>query len=199
MNWNNHLRDIPKDSHALLSPSMHSWLNYSSEKLMDYYINKLATARGTALHDLACKLIKMKVTLPEEPMTFNMYVNDCIRNKMSPEVQLYYSKFCFGTADAIDMKDGVLKVFDLKTGKNPASMQQLRIYSALFFLEYQEYRPGDIEILLRIYQNNEVREEKPETDQIVPIMDQIMKFSNLLERMEESYGDGLFDARWSGT
>lgn len=199
MNWNNHSRDIPKDSHALLSPSTYSWLNYDDDKLFEFYVSKLASIRGTMLHDLACRLIRMKVILPDTQETFNMYVNDCIRNKMSPEVQLYYSKFCYGTADAIDMKDGLLKVFDLKTGKAPASFQQLRVYAALFYLEYPIYCPGDCETVLRIYQNNEILEEVALTDEIVPIMSKIVKFSNVLERMEENYGDGISDALWGRT
>ena len=42
MLWNNHSRDMPDGSHSFLSPSLHSWLNYSDEKLVKVYINKLA-------------------------------------------------------------------------------------------------------------------------------------------------------------
>lgn len=199
MEWHNHSRDMKDDAHAFLSPSAHSWINYEPEKLMQTYINKLATARGTALHELACRLIKLKVRLPNNDKTLNMYVNDAIKLKMDPEVKLFYSKFCYGTTDAISIAKNFLRIHDLKSGKNPASFSQLRIYAALFFLEYPEYKVGTMSgIELRIYQNDEIRIENPEADDILPIMDKIVKFSTLLEGLEDEYDDG-FDAlgSWS--
>lgn len=140
----------------------------------------------------------MKVVLPDVEETLNMYVNDSIREKMEPEKQLYYSKFCYGTADAIKMKDGVLKIFDLKTGKIEASFKQLEIYAALFFLEYSQYKPYQTEIELRIYQNNELKVENPDVEIIVPIMDRIVKFSNILKYLEDEYDDG-FETLWGGS
>ena len=47
------------------------------------------------------------------------------------------------------------------------------VYVALFCLEYK-YRPGEIDIELRIYQNDEIVYHKPTADEIVPIMDKII-------------------------
>lgn len=127
-----------------------------------------------------------------------MYVNDAISEKMEPEKQLYHSKFCYGTADAIGVKDGTLSIYDLKTGKIPASFTQLEVYAALFFLEYPQFKPGSIKMELRIYQNDEVRIEEPEVDKIVPIMDRIVRFSKVLQHLEDEYDDG-FDTLWSGS
>lgn len=198
MFWNDHRRDIPKGSHSFLSPSTHSWCNYDEAKLTHVYINKLAAARGTALHELAQKLILMKVGLAEERKTLNMYVNDVISERLESEKQLFYSKFCYGTADAIGLKDGMLSIFDLKTGKIPASFTQLEIYAALFFLEYSQFCPEGISVRLRIYQGDEIREEFPETDIIVSHMDRIRRFSRVLLTLEEEYDDG-FETFWSGS
>lgn len=194
MIWNEHSREMPDGVHSFLSPSTHSWLNYTDEKLMKVYINKLAAQRGTALHELACKLIKMKVTLPPEEETLNMYVNDAIRFKLEPEKKLYYSKFCFGTADAIGVTKDILRIYDLKSGATKVSMSQLEIYTALFFLDYSSYfKPGDLEVELRIYQNCDVLKENPDVDTIVHIMDKIVRFSRFLEELEERY-DEHFEA-----
>lgn len=188
MIWNEHSRDMPDGSHAILSPSSHSWINYSDEKMTEFYINKIATSKGTELHELACHLITLGVRLPSENETLNMYVNDCIDNQMEPEKKLYYSEFCYGTADAISVKDRKLKIYDLKTGKNKASFVQLEIYAALFFLEYPDFKPGRMkDVELRIYQNNEVRFENPEIDLIVHHMDKITHFSRVLKRLEEKF------------
>lgn len=190
MIWNNHNRDMKDGEHAFLSPSTYSWLNYSDEKLFQTYINKLASVRGTELHALAKDLIKMRILLPDTKQTLNMYVNDAIRLKMEPEVKLYYSKFCFGTADCIGMKDGIIRVWDLKTGKIKASFQQLRIYLALFFLEYPEYKPGLVDGMeTRIYQGDEIRTENPSVEDILPIMDKIVRYTKILGGLEERYDE----------
>lgn len=199
MYWNDHKREMPEGSHSLLSPSTHSWLNYSDEKMAKCWASKEAVKRGTNLHDLACRLIRMKVKLPEDGKTLSMYVNDAISFGMDPEVKLYYSKYCFGTADAISTKDNFIRIHDLKTGKLKASMLQLKIYLALFFLEYPEYKPGMVEGMeIRIYQSNDVRIEKPEADEILPIMDKIVHFDKMLTRLEDAY-DEQFDSYWGGT
>lgn len=190
MLWNDHSRDMPDGSHSFLSPSLHSWLNYSDEKLVKVYINKLAAQRGTALHDLACRLIKLKKLLPDEKETLNMYVNDAIRLKLEPEKKLYYSKYCFGTADTIGIVKDVLHIHDYKSGTVKASMSQLEIYTALFFLEYSAYyKPGDLDIELRIYQNDNVVIEEPSTDKIVPIMDKIVRYSRVLNDLDIQYNE----------
>lgn len=198
MIWNDHSREIPKGSHAFLSPSTYSWCNYDDEKLTASYINKLAVSRGTALHELAEKLIRMKVMLPKTKETLNMFVNDSIQEHMESEKQLYYSKFCYGTADAIGLKDGILKIFDLKTGRHDASFKQLEIYAALFFLEYPHLKVDKIRTILRIYQHNVIRIEEPGVDVIVSLMDRIVRFSRILKVMEDKYDEG-FETLWSGS
>jgi hypothetical protein len=108
---------------------------------------------------------------------------------LRPEEQLYYSQLFFGTADAIGVYDNVLHIHDLKTGKTQASMHQLEIYAAFFFLEY-DLLPKDFKAVeLRIYQNNEMIVEHPETDTIVPIMDKIVTVDAIIKKLEE-------DERW---
>ena len=106
---------------------------------------------------------------------------------MSTEVVLFYSKRFFGTADAISFrkKDGryILRIHDLKTGKIPAKVEQLRVYAALFCLEY-DIKPGDIDMELRIYQNDDILYDFPTAEDILPIMDIIIHFDKLIERAE---------------
>ena len=92
---------------------------------------------------------------------------------------LYYSDFCFGTADTIAFRDNFLRIHDLKTGLMPAHIEQLEIYASLFCLEYK-IKPVDIQMELRIYQNNEVLIHNPEVDEIVPIMDQIIAYNKFI-------------------
>lgn len=188
MIWKDFSKKFKDGEHAFLGASQHAWYNYDDEKLVRIYINKLAASRGTALHDLACKLIKMKVKLPENGSTLSLYVNDTIDLELRPEEKLFYSKFAYGTADAIDFKDGVLRVSDLKTGKTKVSFLQLMIYAALFLLCYPEIPLKMVKkIELRIYQNNEVLIEMPEIDEILPVMDRIQRCSKILEELEENY------------
>ena len=115
-----------------------------------------------------------------------MYVNDAIYYDLHPEQPLYFSDNCFGTADAIgfDEHKGFLRIHDLKTGLNTASMEQLKIYAALFFLEY-DMPLNDIGMELRIYQNDDIRISEPEIDEIAPIMDRIIMFDKLIEEIKE--------------
>ena len=63
-------------------------------------------------------------------------------------------------------------------------MEQLEIYAALFCLEYR-IKPGDIEMELRIYQNDEVIVHTPTAEDIAPIMDKIIHLDKLLEQIDE--------------
>lgn len=192
MIWKDFSKSFKDGEHAFLGASNHAWYNYDDEKLVKVYINKLASARGTALHDLACRLIKMKIKLPENNSTFNMYVNDAIDFGLNPEYKLFYSKFAYGTADAIDFRDGIIKVSDLKTGKTKTSFLQLMIYVSLFLLCYPEISLKNIKkIELRIYQNNNIFIETPDIDEILPIMDKIKRYSKILEELEDNYDDGF--------
>ena len=113
-----------------------------------------------------------------------MYVNDAIGYKMVPEQILVYSDNCFGTADAIVFRDKTLRIHDLKTGTTPTHMEQLMIYAALFCLEY-DYRPRDIDIELRIYQNDEIIVHKPMPDEIDSIILKIKSFDKIINQLKE--------------
>ena len=111
------------------------------------------------------------------------FINDAIGYRMKSEQVLFYSYYCFGTADAIGFRGNRLRIFDLKTGlKVKASMDQLKIYAALFCLEYA-HDPHDIDIELRIYQFDEVRAEIGDPDEIMHIMDTIVRFDKRIEEL----------------
>lgn len=169
--------------HAFLSASKYHWINYDEEKLSDTYLKYLATQRGTELHAFACQCIRLGVKLPRARKTLNMYVNDAIGYKMTPEQPLYYSENCFGTADAISFNKNLLRIHDLKTGVSLASMHQLEIYAALFCLEYRK-QPQDIDMELRIYQSGEVYVREPLSDDILEIMDKIILFDKRIDEIE---------------
>ncbi len=143
--------------HAFLSASSSSWVNYTDEKLDRVFMVQHAAQRGTDLHALAHTLIRLGVRLPDSPVTtMGLYVNDAIGFRMKPELTLFYSINCFGTPDAIQFRSNKLRIHDLKTGLGHTTPRQLEVYASLFCLEYL-IRPLDIEIELRIYQNNEAR------------------------------------------
>ena len=106
---------------------------------------------------------------------------------MQPEQILYYSENCFGTADAISFRDNMLRIHDFKSGAVPAHIEQLEVYAALFCLEYG-YKPADIDMELRIYQNNEVLYHKPTVDDIGPIMEKIISFDRIINKIKEREG-----------
>ena len=171
-------------SHAFLSASKYHWINYDEEKLDRTYIAALAAQRGTELHTLAHDLIRLGVKLPRSPKTLNMYVNDALGFRMTPEQVLYYSDNCFGTADAISFRKGTLRISDLKTGATPTSEHQLEVYAALFCLEYH-MKPFDITTELRIYQNDEIRIYDTKPDEITHIMDKIITFDKRINTIRE--------------
>ncbi len=191
MQWNNHSKDVPEGSHAFLGASKYSWLNYDEKKLEDVFRNHQATLMGTRLHAFAAECISLGQKLPNSQATLNRYVNDAIKFRMTPELVLYYSENCFGTTDAINFKNNTkdsaykyfLRIHDLKTGITPASLHQLEIYSALFFLEYR-IRPEDTEIELRIYQNDDIMIGNPTAKEIKPIMDKIILFDKRIEKIK---------------
>jgi hypothetical protein len=145
----------------------------------------MASQRGIELHELAQRLIRLGVKLPVNKQTLSMYVNDAIGYRMTPEQILYYSDNCYGTTDAISFRRNKLRVHDLKTGITPASQHQLEVYSALFCLEYR-FKPFDIQIELRIYQNDEAHIYEPDPDDIIHIMEKIKLFDKRItaHRME---------------
>lgn len=170
--------------HALLGASNYHWLGYDDEKFIQTVRNSLAVERGTRLHALAKGLINERVRLPRTKNTLNMYVNDAIGFEMTPEQILKYSLNAFGTADAISFVNGKLRIHDLKTGVTPANINQLKIYAALFCLNYG-ISPGDIDAELRIYQNNEIVQHKPKPSELVPIMDKIIRFDQIAEMLHQ--------------
>jgi hypothetical protein len=181
MNFNKHCSLEGK--HAFLGASKYHWINYDADKLVDSYTKFQATLNGTILHDFACQCITLGQKLPKSQKTLNMYVNDAIGFKMKPEQVLYYSDNCFGTADAIIFRNNLLRIHDLKTGVTRAHMEQLEIYAALFCLEYNK-KPSDIDMELRIYQNNEIIVHNPTVEDILPIMDKIITFDKIIDKMK---------------
>ena len=173
--------------HSIFSPSQYSWLRYDDDKALEVYANKKAVEMGTRLHEWAKNTIDLGLKQPKSKKTICTYVNDAIGYRMDTEVVLYYSDRFFGTADAISFKNNVLRIHDLKTGKIPASIEQLEIYAALFCLEYK-VKPHDIEMELRIYQNDEVLYHNPDPDDIKAIMEHIVHLDNLLEKVEREEG-----------
>ncbi len=192
----------------MLGASQHSWLNYSDERMFDAYKRRYAKDIGTLTHDYARRYIRygqrakagdktglfvhlLDNYIPAnaidiQPLfeTWKLYVNDAVQGRMRPEQQLYYSPNSFGTADAISFRKNKLTIYDLKTGQGATSMVQLYIYAALFCLEY-DYKPGDIDIETRIYQAGDYTLECPTAEDILPIMDKIVCFDDLIEHYRE--------------
>ena len=171
-----------KDSHAFLSASKYHWINYTEEKLDRVFISAMAAQRGTELHAFAHEAIRLGIKLPGNGLTLSRYVNDAIGYRMHPEQILYYSDNFYGTADTISFRRNKLRIHDLKTGVIAASEHQLEVYAALFCLEYR-MKPFDIEIELRIYQNDEVRIYEGDPDAIAHIMDKGITFDRRIKAM----------------
>ena len=119
MNFNQHYELIGK--HAFLSASKWNWLNYDEDHLRGAFERAMAKEHGTKLHDLAKQCIDLKVKLPQSRKTLNSYVNDAIKYRMKTEQILYYSRNCFGTADAISFKNKLLRIHDLKNRSDPGA------------------------------------------------------------------------------
>jgi hypothetical protein len=133
------------------------------------------------------------IELPSNGTTLNTYDNDAIGFMMAPEVSLMASYNAFGTADAISFRKErpgdkrlTLRIHDLKNGVHKASMDQLRIYAAYFCIEYTT-NPNDIDIELRIYQNDEVfilnadsEEGEDLRAEVLTIMGRTQYFDNLI-------------------
>lgn len=199
------------ETHAFLSPSQYHWINYTEEKLRDRYLKSLAVERGTRLHEYAHMAIELGRIQPRNKDTVNMFVNDAIGFEMASEQPLFHSWACFGTADAICYRKNILRIHDLKTGETEAHMEQLRVYAALFCLEYQklvrklrkeglndgdiaarlDVRPKELHfdplqmnsIELRIYQFNDIRTEIADPNEIVALMDIIEASVEIINRV----------------
>ena len=182
MNFNKHF--ALEGQHAFLGASKYHWINYDDEKMVESYSRFMAAQKGTELHEFAATCIRLGQKLPRSSKTLNMYVNDAIGYKMTPEQILYYSENCFGTADTIAFRNNFLRIHDYKSGMVPAHMEQLMIYAALFCLEYQ-VEPESIMIELRLYQSNEVIVHNPPSTDIRAIMAKIIRFDKLITRIKE--------------
>lgn len=210
MIWNKHLSLEGK--HAFLSPSKYHWLKDTDDDLVARICNSYTADVGTLLHKEASNYIQFRYRMTKHekrsiavhllsngipPVVLDnldldsicsnivTYVNDAVGFRMSPEVILYFSEACFGTADAIsyDEKNRQLRIHDLKTGVTPAKMEQLYIYTALFFLEYSYIKIADTQIELRIYQNNDIVVDNPTVDDILPIMENIRRCNNIVSQI----------------
>ena len=185
--WKDHSKDVRRGDHAFMGGSNSSWLRYDREKLVTSYFNAQAKIEGTEKHDFAAKDIefgkKYGFKRPRTKNTYYMYVNDAIGFRMETEKLLYYSEYAYGWADTIVAEDEkhILRIHDLKTGITQAHMEQLLIYAALWCLDYQQ-KPGDWDIKLRIYQNNEINGYDPPATDILPIMDQIITNTKILRK-----------------
>ena len=197
--------------HAFLSPSQFHWIHYTDEKLVERYRTAQAAERGTKLHEYAREAIELNRIQRRDKDTVNMFINDAIGFKMTPEQPLFYNWLCFGTADAISYRKNHLRIHDLKTGVTDTHMEQLRLYAALFCLNYQarvrelrrkgksdidiaemfDVNPKEIHfdplqmsaIELRIYQNNEIREELADPNDIRALMDLIVADVGILQNV----------------
>lgn len=181
MDFNDHSN--LRDKHSFLSGSNSHWVNYNKEKLLAVYQNQKKKEEGTQLHALASMLIIRRIAVKKLKKAFNMFVNDAIGFNMHSEKVLYYSDNAFGTADAILFKDGLLRIFDLKTGISKVSFRQLDVYAAMFCLEYG-YDPGLIIIEQRIYQGNEILVAEGDPINIQVIMNKIVEFDKLIEEVK---------------
>lgn len=171
MKWNTHFIN---EDHAFLSPSQYHWINYSDDKLIGKYKNRLAAQEGSELHEFASMAIKKGVRLEKRGRnSLAEFVNDSIGHRMESEQILYYSPHCYGTADAISFRRKQLMIFDLKTGTTAASFMQLLIYAAIFCLEYKK-DPLDLTFEFRIYQNGEIHIDIPDPKDVKQAMGSII-------------------------
>lgn len=191
MQWHDHSNWI-FDEHSFLSPSKKTWVNYDDETLIKNYKSYLTQPKlGTAVHDLANRLIlkehKLNKTewclvawdlediygLPKFAISkslifenLRLFVNDSITYKCQTEQRLIYTPHAFGKADAIQLIDNTLYIFDLKTGANPADIDQLISYAALFCLEYN-VKPSNLKFDLRLYQYDSIITDPNITPEVV--------------------------------
>lgn len=190
MRFNNHYN--LSGLHAPFTASQSAWLRYDDDKAREAYERKKSAELGTRLHAWAKNTIDLGIKQPKSKKTLYEYVNDAIGFKMSTEVVLYYTDRFFGTADAIcfrqDKKTGryVLRIHDLKTGvvgDPDKHFEQLKVYAALFCLEYR-FNPAEIDIVLGVYKKDEVAFCEPEPEEIVEIMNKIIHLDKLLAKID---------------
>jgi hypothetical protein len=153
--------------------------------MLEVFNNFEAQKLGTELHAWAAHTIKLGIKQQNSKKTICAYVNDAIKYGMEVEKLLYFSPYCFGTADAIvwNEKQRLLRIHDLKTGVTPAHIEQLVIYAAIFCLQYKDQIPplGAFGIELRIYQLDNVIIHQPSEDEIAMVMGKIVAATKLLD------------------
>lgn len=190
MKFNNHYN--LSGLHAPFTASQSSWIRYDDDKAREVYERKKSAERGTRLHAWAKETIDLGIKQPRSKKTIYEYVNDAIGYKMSTEVVLFYSDRFFGTADAIcfreDRKTGryILRIHDLKTGvvgEPDKHFEQLKVYAALFCLEYK-FKPHEIDISLGVYKKDEVAFCEPDPEEILYIMNRIIHLDKLLLKID---------------
>ena len=192
--------EIKDGSHAIFAPSkkLLSRKDFTTEQLEQRIQSDWAAFIGTEIHKVAARMIEEKQSVTKAGVralifdqlyqahvprqlinpdsyldTVVPYIKDAIGFDLVPEqILCYHPKLAFGTADAIRYNPVTheLRIHDLKTGKMPASLDQLIEYAAYFFLEYH-IKPGDVNTTLCIYQNGEVLTGLPKASDIVPIID----------------------------
>lgn len=206
MNWNRHTH--LEGTHAFLSASKYGWMRKTNEELIQGYINSYAQSIGTMMHAYAADCIRfreklrksdskgakldlMRRGIPEFAIdirsffpTVMRYVNDSIDHRMDPEILLYYSDLCYGTADSIQVSGNTLRIHDLKTGFAPVKIDQLMVYAALFFLEYN-YKPEKMRTELRIYQSDDILSYEPEVEKVKEVMNAIVEKDRVLQKLKE--------------
>ena len=190
MKFNNHYN--LSGLHAPFTASQPAWLRYDDDKAREAYARKKSAELGTRLHAWAKETIDLGIKQPRSKKTIYEYVNDAIGFKMSTEVVLFYSDRFFGTADVIcfreDRKTGryVLRIHDLKTGvvgDPDKHFEQLKVYAALFCLEYK-FKPADIDIVLGVYKKDEVAFCEPDPEEIVEVINKIIHLDKLLAKID---------------
>jgi hypothetical protein len=170
--------------HAFLGASKYHWVNYDMAKMERIFENQFAAVLGTRKHIWAAEAIRLGQRQAKSNKTLNAYINDAIGFRMEPEVVLFFNEDCFGTADCIGFHKNVLRIHDLKTGIHPGSPLQIMIYFALFCLEYR-INPYDIEMIGRIYQDDQIQEFQADAKEVKEIMEKIKLFTARIEEMRE--------------
>lgn len=178
--------------HAPFPASQSAWIRYDDDKAKEVYERRKAAELGTKLHEWAKQTIDLGIKQPKSNKTLYAYVNDAIGFKMSTEVVLFYSDRFFGTADAISFRKNpktgrfILRIHDLKTGvvgDPDKHFEQLKVYAALFCLEYK-FKPDEIDISLGVYKKDEVAFCEPDPVEINFIMGKIIHLDKLLTKID---------------
>lgn len=147
-------------------------------------------SESLVIGDYGKKLLSNLRNVPKEVFeALKYYINDGISFKMNVEQGLQYSEHFFGHADTICFRNNVLRIHDFKSGDNPAHIEQLKVYAALFCLEY-EIKPSTITIILRLYQWHNIEEVviNTETDgyeELIAIIDKIISSEKLIKNIEK--------------